>query len=557
MATVHRVSFALGLLALAGASLAAPGEVTLATREHGELAVYRVARDTVQRQSTPAGLTAPLGSVWKLFVYSYVVAQRVETPDYTCKGGDPEEVYCCDAGGSIDREAALVRSCGRFFAPQRLKLDPQAWQSFWQAQHAPAWLTQLSALRESTRVPVPALLDALDAIPADARRDASQTLLGVLMQPNAGGAVGVLGSGVRAKTWTLPDPQHAGQRIGGAAGWFADGQPFWLGGSGVGIAVLRQAAPALASYREGRLVPDDAACVEVRFFERYPLKAVLAVPAGTPVVAGPLTGRLRAVFANGNSVEFASGGELSLRVEGGHPVVMGHLGVNDYVARVIDREGAAQPAAAAAALAVAARSYLAQEAARRSGCYVIGDSSATQRVSPRPASAAARKVADWTSDLVVQGVPVRYHLDKSAPGLLSWRDAVAQAQAGASFEHILARAFPGSTLGGLLATAGASCRAVPQAQRWLAARVSRWRHRLNGEAGYAEPDPLPVICMGEGARPYADTERHRLYVRGWQTQEDRIALTHEYLHVAFEGHPRAQDEALVERLARGLILEEQ
>ena len=73
----------------------------------------------------PATLETPLGSVWKLFVYGYLVDRNIATPDYTCSGGDPEEVYCCMTGGHIDREHALVQSCGRFFEPARLQLDPE------------------------------------------------------------------------------------------------------------------------------------------------------------------------------------------------------------------------------------------------------------------------------------------------------------------------------------------------------------------------------------------------------------------------------------------------
>jgi uncharacterized protein YfaQ (DUF2300 family) len=63
----------------------------------------------------PATLETPLGSVWKLFVYGYLVDRNIATPDYACNGGDPEEVYCCMTGGHIDREHALVQSCGLFF----------------------------------------------------------------------------------------------------------------------------------------------------------------------------------------------------------------------------------------------------------------------------------------------------------------------------------------------------------------------------------------------------------------------------------------------------------
>ncbi|MGA9916849.1 MAG: DUF2300 domain-containing protein, partial [Paraburkholderia sp.] len=94
----------------------------------------------------PATLETPLGSVWKLFVYGYLVDRNIATPDYTCSGGDPEEVYCCMTGGHIDREHALVQSCGRFFEPARLQLDAADWRKYWTAAHAPAWLRDLHAM---------------------------------------------------------------------------------------------------------------------------------------------------------------------------------------------------------------------------------------------------------------------------------------------------------------------------------------------------------------------------------------------------------------------------
>jgi len=44
-------------------------------------------------------------------------------------------------------------------------------------------------------------------------------------------------------------------------------------------------------------------------------------------------------------------------------------------------------------------------------------------------------------------------------------------------------------------------------------------------------------------------------VRPLRSQQDRLALTHEYLHLAFAAHPDGLDEAFVETWARRLILE--
>ncbi|MDX5299696.1 MAG: DUF2300 domain-containing protein, partial [Gammaproteobacteria bacterium] len=37
--------------------------------------------------------------------------------------------------------------------------------------------------------------------------------------------------------------------------------------------------------------------------------------------------------------------------------------------------------------------------------------------------------------------------------------------------------------------------------------------------------------------------------------QDRLDLTHEYLHLAFDGHPLADDEAFIESTTRRLLLE--
>lgn len=538
----------------ASAAATLRSEPVLATRE-GDAVRIRSVQAAGLGAPLSQDLATPLGSVWKLFVYSYLVARQIDAPDYQCRGQNRDEVYCCEPGGQIGREEALQRSCGLYFAPQRLRIQASDWRTFWQRTGAADWLLDLGDMHEARSVPVTSLLQALERIPEAAQREASQTLIGVLTRPNAKGLIADYGGLVRAKTWTLPDPQHTGMHVGGAAGWFANGQAFWLGGQGAGIEVLRQARAGLAPYLAQLKPPDDADCVVVRFFDRYPLRTVQRLPAHERVADGPLHGDFLARFAKGTKLSFSAKGELVVSHENGIPVVRGRLGLNDYVARVIEREGSAEPLAAAQALAVAARTYVAQQAERRAGCYQIRDSSATQRVSPRPPARAARQIADWSSDLVLRGATVRYHADKSAPGILSWQQARQQAEQGMRFDAILAQAFPAAALGGIAARGQSDCIAAPQARRWLAAQLPRWRKALQAEAGYSEPETLPAVCLTGAERPFADTERHRLHVRGWRNQQDHLALAHEYLHLAFEGHPRAQDEATVERLARRLILE--
>ncbi|CAJ0686347.1 DUF2300 domain-containing protein [Ralstonia mannitolilytica] len=506
---------------------------------------------TPQAIPLPRATETPLGSVWKLFVYSYLVTRRISTPDYTCHGGDPEEVYCCTPGNSIDRERALIQSCGRYFEPARLGLDRADWRRFWQEAGSPTWLRELRAMQPTQRVPVAELLTALRSVPAEGRETAAQTLISVLTIGRGEGTVSHFGGLLRAKTWTMPDPQRPGASIGGAAGWLADGTPVWLGGAGSSNQVLAAAAPRLTPLLAQTPVPDDDACVAVEFFARYPIREVRDA-SGKPAVPGRLEGRYTVRFANGNTLPIESKGELALARTNNAPVITGRLGMNDYVARVVEREGDLAEPQAARALAVAARSYVVQHAARDKGCYRIADTSRTQRVLPRPPAAAARNAAEFTDALVLTGAAVQYHGTASARGQMGWTAARAAAQRGAGFDAILAQWWPQATLTSFQSPVAGDCAPVAGAQQWLQAQAPRWSARLGAEPGYETP-PLPAVCVVREGRPYADARRNRLYIHRLATEEDRIALAHEYLHLAFARHPRGQDEQFVEAMARRLI----
>lgn len=106
----------------------------------------------------------------------------------------------------------------------------------------------------------------------------------------------------------------------------------------------------------------------------------------------------------------------------------------------------------------------------------------------------------------------------------------------------------------LLLSPALECRPLPAGQRWLERQVGRWDRRLRGESGYRRPARATVCELPEG-RPFADLRGARLFVRPLRGADDQIALAHEYLHLAFAGHPRGRDEAFVEALARRLVLD--
>jgi uncharacterized protein YfaQ (DUF2300 family) len=310
---------------------------------------------------------------------------------------------------------------------------------------------------------------------------------------------------------------------------------------------LRNYNEALSSVLPAAWPADTGRCVEVGLFSRYPIGRVLA---GDRVLeSGPLQGDYRVEFANGNQLDIHSDGELFLLKD----KLVARLDREEYVARVLQREATAEPAEAAKALAVAIRTYLLQNATRTGDCLSIDDSSHRQRVAPRPATAESRNIAAWTSDLVLAGSTVTYHSDQPGPDKLSWQQAVEQASAGQRYDTILLHAYPRASLS-RWDNPVASCQALPAAQDWLQKQRRGWRQRLESETGYNEVSTFAVCRLAFG-HPYVDRERQRLYVRGVLSLQDRLDLTHEYLHLAFEAHPNGQDETYIEGLARHLLLE--
>ncbi|WP_225839888.1 DUF2300 domain-containing protein [Pseudomonas sp. MM211] len=505
----------------------------------------------ISREPLPATLQAPLGSLWKLFVYAYLVDTKQTDNGYQCRGQSKEEVYCCNPGESIDRDQALVKSCGLYFEQDNLQLAEGDWSRYWQARQAPAWIAERQRLAPETRVPVQQLLAQLAQLPAQA--DARKVLLDVILSSADGAAISALGSRLRVKTWSWLADGDPLARQGGFAGWLTDGTPVWAGGSGTSMMVLKRYAEPLGQVLPTPWPSEAGSCVEVRLFARYPLRQLRREGGDAVVEPGALNGRYEVEFANGNRLPIESHGELFLERTGEGLQLTAHLDREDYVARVLDREASAQPAEAAKALAIAARTYLLQSAGRRGECLRIDDSSASQRVAPRPASQGARDIAAWTADLVLAGAPVTYHTSQPGPDRLAWTQAVEQAGSGLGYDAILARAFPRATLSRWDKPV-AACQPLAAAEQWLRKQRRDWRPRLDREPGYEEIQQFTVCQLASG-RPYVDRERQRIFVRGFFSLQDRLDLTHEYLHLAFVAHPNGQDEAYVEGLARTLLLE--
>jgi uncharacterized protein YfaQ (DUF2300 family) len=552
-----RILFLLVLSSLAASVVPALGaSLDVAWWKDGKTETVQLRQGGPAPQPFDGSRQVPLGSLWKLFVYVYALDSKTPMPDYRCGGRDPDEVYCCDAGQSIGRDAALAQSCGAFFAPQRLMISTAPWRAYWARRLGSvpagdfAWLASPAQLAPARLVRLDSLLRALGSIPPASRADAEAALLRVVLDGRGASTARWYGSQLRVKTYSWHDAARAGERIGGAAGWLADGTPVWFGGAGSSSGVLRQWAPRLAAAVPVVQAAEDSGCVVVEYFKRYPVRSVRGVDG--PAAYGPLNGRYHVQFENGQNLALRSAGEIILmKGDDGSLQLRGRFGVNEYVARVIDREASAEEPEAAKALAVAARTYLQQNARRVAGCQQIADSSAAQRVSPNAATPAALAIARWTDQLIIDGVNVHYHGTTPSANTLAWAQAVKQAKQGRHYDELLGAAYPGGALS-TASNSGVRCQRLAQNEAWLARALPRWQRVLLREAGYEAPLLPPAVCALASGVPYSEQSRNRIFMRPLATREDRITLAHEYLHLGLRGHPRGQDENYVEQLARRL-----
>lgn len=511
------------------------------------------------QKADPLAWETPLGSVWKLFVYSYLHAQKTAPGNYTCSGKSSlkkEEVYCCDPGEAIDGNEALVRSCGLYFQPERLSIQAPHWQAYWKERGAPSWLQNLAtATNERTRVRVVELLDALSVIPAETREHAAQVLLLNWTSGRLQSALPLAGTALRIKTFTMPEQGKKGRHVGGGAGWLPDGTPVWLSSSGGSPQAISRLLPHVGPLLENHF-PTNEACINVRFFARYPVSRVEDMQ-GRQVYPGTLNGRYRVFFAKGTQAVIESKGEVALQKTAGSDgtgfTLTGKMGMNEYIARVIDREAAAEPREAARALAVVIRSYALQETDKRSGaCRVIEDSTQKQRVSPLAPSAGALSIARETDSLVLAGDAVFYHQSQGGSQRMSWKQAVRDAQSGQNFVRILAAAYPRSSLAVQGYQEKMACKPLPKIQKWLEHAKAGWHQQLKTAPGFEIPKVTPTVCLLEKGKPYSDHQLNRIFVRQAYDEQAAVTLAHEYLHFVFAHHPNGQNEQYIEQQANRL-----
>jgi uncharacterized protein YfaQ (DUF2300 family) len=568
-------ALSLGLAAAQAAAWTEPaeGELQLAWLDRaGQWQSAVLGRDgrPLARPAPQADAQVPLGSLWKLAAYARLHDTDAREPPYTCRGHDREEVYCCTPGTRVARGAALWQSCGLYFAPSRvgwLTASGDPGRTLAGRPDALQALADPARLGPALSVPLGEWLRWLADWPADTRSAIQEDLAGYWLQGPGREVLGAVGSQLRVKTFTLERRQAgaAGMRWSGASGWTRDGTPLWWATRGSSArSVPERAAQVLAFLAARRAAGDDlppplldGPCVQVRLFARYPITRLQPQP--------PQPGLLP---AQALQVRFETGAALNIDAPrdlwwqpgpDGHPQLQARLTLEDYVARVVDREGRAEPATAAQALAVAARSYVLARGAPAQGCLAIDDSSATQRVAPRPPSAGAQDAAARTAGLVLHGgpgTPGRFHGHQAARNVLAWTLTATRARQAPQlgFDVLLREAYPDFGLRLATASGGgaSSCEPLPEALAWLDAQTPRWRRALQGQPGYDTPHGLQVCRLQDG-RAHALRATGRLYARGVQSLEQRLELTHEYLHLAFSGHPRSLDEDFIEQTARRLL----
>lgn len=534
------------MLALASSSSVRADTLQIAAQndEHLQGWEFNSTNKTSSQHANAAHWKTPLGSVWKLFVFSYLEANHTAESPYRCQGKDREEVYCCNPGETVERNSALVQSCGLYFEPARWQITAAQWNTFWKnAAPTAIWLQDLNRVKPDTTLAVKTLLSALSTLPEQAK--ARDTLLDAVIRGRARTILPALATQLRVKTfsWKKNDV-----RVGGFAGWTQSGTPIWAMAPGTSASLFKHWPEAITQTVE-KLNKDsfiaksaNPGCVRVEFFQRYPIQTINQ--------SGQLIGDVKIDFANGTRFNFnASAGELSEY----NKKISGRFTINEYVARVIDREGASEPRPAALALAVAARSYLLQTAQHEQACLDIADSSATQRVSPEVASNAARYVANITDGLVLDA-PVQYHQNEQKTGQMSWRDAVDMANAGASFETILYRSFPQSQLKNSY-TQAAECTRFYEGEAFLTRWSKRWGEKIHSEPGYQSLGKVRV-CRVNAGKPYSDRSLNTIFVRGLNNLNDQVTMAHEFCHLAFKYHPNTLNENYIETLARKLVLEQ-
>jgi uncharacterized protein YfaQ (DUF2300 family) len=357
------------------------------------------------------------------------------------------------------------------------------------------------------------------------------------------------------KTFTMGD--GAGGYVGGAAGWLDPRTRFWLRGPGKGAAVIGRWFDELrvkftSADGEGPgLATSDQPQVCTNFLSRYSVTVVRA-EGGVAADPGPLYGDFVASLKHGTTARFTSRGNVFLKKRGAVYHLGGCFTLDDYIARVIQREGGTLPVEARKALAVVARTYLLQQATRWDDNHLyMPDSTRWQRVSIDEPSRDNRHIAATTTGLILNG-EVFFHQDQAGEDTFSLTASAHQAGDGLQYDEILAIAFPALKIVPLWSLKEVSCDELAVAGEWLRFNLDVWKKDLIPLG--ADMEAPTTVCHNRAHKAFYFDKR--IYMADFQDTEDQITLVHEWLHAAFAATPLGEDEGRIEGLAKRLVLGE-
>ncbi|MBY0415794.1 MAG: DUF2300 domain-containing protein [Bdellovibrionales bacterium] len=491
-----------------------------------------------------------LGSLWKIFSYVYLIEQNQTVTDYQCSGKNVEEKFCCERGSSINMDMALVKSCGLFFSPSRVQIDPVMWESFWgkKIESPYPWLVNYQNLNANTEVSIKELLMSLKKLRffIHNRERLENTLSRVTVAGTGKQGLINLGTTLKFKTFTW-------NQSGGLAGWGADGNPFFAKSSGKSSDVLSEWSAQIAKFMNVKAVNISGEMVKVKFFAQYPIKDIQLLDSSNLVKDGVLKGNYLVKFINGNHIEFHSNGQLSVNKKNNQIQIFGKFSIDEYVARVIEREITPKPIEAAKAFSILIRTYLLNNSHKSFNYFEIDDSSRFQRVSVSPPSKEALNIARWGHDLILKNTPdLTYHSTEDGPHRLSWAKANTLAKNNEDFLSILKNHYDINNLG-LLNDANDQCSPLVTLQKWVDNNKKKWQITLSQNLGFSIPKSVKV-CQSNNGKQYADLENDLIYVNFQNNSEDFITTAHEFLHLAYKNHPVTNNEEEIEARAKKIVL---
>jgi uncharacterized protein YfaQ (DUF2300 family) len=510
--------------------------------------------DPITKMMTPTSYRddkTVLGSLSKLYLYSYIKEKNISVAPFTCKGLLKEESFCCQKGETINLETALKRSCGLFFENRRIGIRSKDWKTFWVNKNIDApWLLDFKRFGPQSVVTISELLISLQGLSLST---VDEVLRKVTSEGTGVQGFDFFGSYPRIKTFTWDHPDDGKKFIGGFAGYLPDKTFIFARGEGKSHEVISQVAPALEKHWAFSGT-EETECVRVQFFKSYPFKKLTVLKTAEDVRMGPLKNeKYQVLFKNNKTFEFDGSPELTLTSWEGRPLLIGKFNLTQYVARVIEREFSPREVKASEALSIVARTYLYQNAKRQTACYDAPDSSSFQRVGASKPSPLAQRIASKTADLLISEKNVMYHSTKSSPGRISWTDAVTLQNQHMTFSQILNVYYPNGRVELQTSKNDSQCSELPLAMSWLSKESIKWRRLLLSQYGFELPDGVR-ICQSTLGSPYLNHESKEIYIEQFSETEDLISIAHEWLHLAFSHHPLGKDEKELDQLARRIVL---